>query len=631
MWACLLWPVSATSQSPAPEADKLAPVKSSVTVVGKLEVETPANLTLLGAPELERIPGVNLDDRLRMVPGFSLFRRSSSLVANPTTQGVSLRGIGSSGASRTLVLWDGIPVNDPFGGWVYWTRFSPEHMDRVELMRGASTSVFGDRAMGGAIALFSRPADRARVHGGWESGNRGQHLLNAGFAQPFRKFALSANLRGFTTDGYYIVPQRLRGRADTKASVQFLSPDARFDYFGDRHRLYLKADLLVEDRDNGTVLQRNSTGLGTVSAHYASGVVNHISISGFHTRQEYHQSFSTIAAGRNSETLTSRQTVPSEASGGALLFRQEIGKSNLLAGVDAIRVEGLSIDSLVPTGKRIGGGVQFQRGFFGQFHGSAGPVQLFGGLRQHFTGQGSRFLSPSGGLTIGRRFVRGRVSGYRSFRAPTLNELFREFRAGNAVTQPNAALRPESLSGVEAGLDLVGETRRLGFTLFRNSISDIITNVTLSSTPALIVRQRRNATAALSRGAEIDFRQRWRWFHAEASYLYADSRFQTRERLPQIPRHQGSAQLSFVREGTLAAFGMRSFAAQFEDDRNLFLLPGYAALQFSLRQRVGRGVSALFSMENALNRTFLVGFSPTPLTGAPRLWRLGLRWDGAIR
>jgi Outer membrane receptor for ferrienterochelin and colicins len=80
--------------------------------------------------------GVNLDDRLRSVPGFSLFRRSSSLVANPTTQGVSLRGLGSSGASRTLVLWDGVPVNDPFGGWVYWTLMAPEQLERVEISRG---------------------------------------------------------------------------------------------------------------------------------------------------------------------------------------------------------------------------------------------------------------------------------------------------------------------------------------------------------------------------------------------------------------------------------------------------------------------------------------------------------------
>src|SRR5205814_2367322 len=106
--------------------------------------ESPASITVLDEKQLGEIPGINLDDRLRQVPGFSLFRRSSSVVANPTTQGVSLRGIGSSGASRTLVLWDGIPINDPFGGWVYWTRIDPSYIDRVEIDRGASTSVFGD-------------------------------------------------------------------------------------------------------------------------------------------------------------------------------------------------------------------------------------------------------------------------------------------------------------------------------------------------------------------------------------------------------------------------------------------------------------------------------------------------------
>ena len=118
-------------------------------------------MTTLDSTALQQSPGTNLDDRLRDVPGFSLFRRSSSLAANPTTQGISLRGIGSSGASRTLVLWDGIPANDPFGGWVYWTQFVPDEIARAEISRGAATSIFGDRAMSGAIGIFSRqPADK---------------------------------------------------------------------------------------------------------------------------------------------------------------------------------------------------------------------------------------------------------------------------------------------------------------------------------------------------------------------------------------------------------------------------------------------------------------------------------------
>src|SRR6185436_1817974 len=81
----------------------------------------PASIKVLDRADIRQSPGVVADDVLRQVPTFSLFRRSSSLTAQPTTQGVSLRGIGPSGVSRTLVLLDGIPFNDPFGGWVYWT------------------------------------------------------------------------------------------------------------------------------------------------------------------------------------------------------------------------------------------------------------------------------------------------------------------------------------------------------------------------------------------------------------------------------------------------------------------------------------------------------------------------------
>lgn len=619
---CPLLP--AQSDPPRPE-----PVRSSVTIVGNIETETPASITVVAKPELARIPGVNIDDRLRLVPGFSLFRRSSSLVANPTTQGVSLRGIGSTGASRSLVLWDGIPINDPFGGWVYWTRFSPDQIDRVEIVRGASTSVFGDRAMGGAISLFAPSAEKLRLWTAYEGGNFAQNLLSGGVALPFRnRYAVSTNLRAFQTDGFYIVPRRFRGRVDTDAGVRFIAPDVRFDIFGDTHRFFLKGDLLAEDRDNGTVLQRNSTSLGTVAAHYSGGRVNNISLLGYHTRQEYRQSFSTIVADRTSERLTSRQTVPSEAVGGALLFRRQTGRANFLAGADVVRVNGFSNEQLIPTGFRTGGGSQLQHGVFGQVNAPLGPAVFFAGLRHHFTGQDSRFLSPSAGITATKGIFRFRASGYRSFRAPTLNELFREFRAGTAVTQPNANLRPEALTGIEAGVDIVGETTRLGFTAFRNSMDDLITNVTLSSTPQQIIRQRRNAAAARSSGFEAELRKRFRGIVAEASYLYAESRFRTRERLPQVPKHQGSAQFSYARKGTIVAAGMRSFGLQFEDDLNRLIMPGYAVFHFTLRQSLWRGVSATANVENAFNREYVVGISP-PIqnTGAPRLWRLGLRWE----
>ena len=100
--------------------------------------ETASSVVALGRNDLDVTAAATLDDRLRQVPGFSLFRRAGSRSANPTTQGVSLRGVGASGASRALVLADGIPLNDPFGGWIYWGRVPSESISQVEDLRGPS-------------------------------------------------------------------------------------------------------------------------------------------------------------------------------------------------------------------------------------------------------------------------------------------------------------------------------------------------------------------------------------------------------------------------------------------------------------------------------------------------------------
>lgn len=625
------FPILVFSASVRAQDQPLEPVRTSITVVEKISTETPANVTTLEQNQLEEIPGVNLDDRLRDVPGFSLFRRSSSLVSHPTTQGVSLRGIGSSGASRTLLLWDGVPANDPFGGWIYWTRFAPDDIDRIEMSRGASTSVFGDLAMGGVISLWSREPERRHLHASYEGGNDNSHDVSAGYSDLWPHSAFSADTRAFSTDGYFIVPANLRGTADQPANVRFVTGGVRLDWFSRSNRIFTRADVLAEERHNGTVLQHNSTGLGSIAMHYSHEAAHDgFSLLGFHTREQFHSTFSAVSASRNFERLTSTQTVPAEGVGADALWRHDGGHWHALAGADVYRVEGFSTDRLVPSGRRVGGGVSLQHGIFGEGNLTAGPATFFGGLRHQFTIGDRQFVSPSGGVAVGHGKLRARGSVYRSFRAPTLNELFRQFRVGNIVTLANSALKPETLFGAEAGFDLIGESSRLRVTAYRNSISDLIANVTLRFTPTLITRQRQNSASALNRGLEFDGEHRWRDFRGRLAYLFVDSRLVTGLRIPQIPRHQGSGELQYQRGRTLASAGLRSFSSQFDDDRNQFLLPGFATVECYVSQRLVKNFAAIVEFENLLNRQFLAGLTPTPIIGAPRLWRAGLRWDGRL-
>ena len=534
----------------------------------------------------------------------------------------------ASGASRTLVLLDSVPINDPFGGWVYWTRLTPEDLDHIEISRGAATSVFGDLAMGGAISIFPHEPARSHLWGGYEGGNENTQDIWAGYGTLWDHWALSVSARGLTTDGYYVVPTYTRGAVDRKANVRFATGNTRLDWIGNGQKLFLELNVLAEERGNGTYLTNNSSGLGTLSAHYLKQWnKDGLSLIGFHSREQFHAAFSAVTNNRNTEKLSYLQTVPSQSAGGSALWNHSGGWWSGLVGGDVNKVQGTSTDHLLPTGLRIGGGNELQHGEFLQGDAHFNDWKFFLGARHQFTGQGHQFFSPSAGLTYGKKQWRLRGSVYRAFRAPTLNERYREFRVGNTDTLPNASLQPETLFGAEAGADWTGESSSIRVTAFRNQLDHVITNVTLSSTAALITRQRQNAASALGRGVEATAQKRWRGFHGQISYMYVESRFDTGLLLPQVPKHQGSAELSWSHRGTMASLSMRTYSSQFDDDKNQFLLPGFATMGLVVQQRLRPHLSADLALENVLDRLYYTGYTPNPTIGSPRLARVGLRWS----
>lgn len=629
-------PAPSTNSNPSDNNSQNPPVKplqTTVTVNGSLSNDTPASLTVLDSQQLQVTPGIELDDRLRQVPGFSLFRRTSSVVANPTTQGVSLRAVGSSGASRTLVLWDAIPINDPFGGWVYWDRFDPNYIDQIEILEGATTSVFGDRAMSGTISLFSSPIEHAQVIADVIGGNEGTIDASGGFSDTWGPWGLSVHSREFTTDGYYIVNPPVRGAVDTKANVRFATGDIFLDYLGAADRLSIHVDVLAEERQNGTELTRNSTGLGTLGANWTHSWTNdQVSFLGFHTQGRFNSTYSSVSADRNHETLTSTQNVPEYDVGGAAYWRHHGRNWNTILGTDIDDIHGTSHDYSLSTLRMTpSGGTLLERGVFAQGDYHIKFLSFFAGIREQATGlHGETFTSPNGGIAAGLGHFRLHTSAYHSYRAPTLNELYRPFRVGNAQTLANSNLVPEGLLGVEAGVDWTLESTRISATLFRNDLNNLIDNATLSTTPTLILRQRENFPAALSRGFEAKFTQRWHKWTLDGGYMFVDARLSTGQRIPQVPKSQGTGQLSYATGSTLFSFGVRAFGLQFDDDLNQYLLPGYAALNATVEQHITTRLMAIGSVQNLLDRTYLVALTPNPNVGQPRLWQVGLRWSGKV-
>jgi outer membrane receptor protein involved in Fe transport len=633
--------------------------------------DSPVDLAVITGEELQRSPASALDDALRQIPAFSLFRRGSSLVSHPTTQGVSLRGVGASGASRTLVLLDGIPLNDAFGNWVYWDVIPQLEIESVEVAPSGLSSLYGSSAMAGVIDITTRRPGSKTAALQASAGARGTADAQAFASHALGPVAASVGGNLFTTDGYVLVGEGERGPVDVAAGSRHRSFNWRAEYSpAEGLTFYQAGRVFEEDRRNGTPLQTNSTSerflAAGVRAATAGGSLWQANLFG--RRDHFESTFSTVAPDRTSESLGLAQAVAYRDVGARLSWARRLGSSQQLsAGGEAHRIgaddaEHVFVAPAVNVRDRQIPARQLSAGVYLQDVVSLGPraVLTLAARADHwrsydasqtetvnatgatttirFADGSNTTLTPRAGLLVhldARFALRGAVYG--GFRAPSLNELYRPFRVGNVLTQANPGLGPERLRGGEFGLNhFASASVSWRATAFWDEVRDPIANVTVSSTPGLITRRRENLGRSRVRGLDLDLD--WQpspEVRLQASYLLSDARVvefaAARElegnRLPQVPRNRASLRLDFLRPRLLnVSLRARYESTRFDDDQNRLPLAGLFVVDAVLERRVAGSWSAFLSAENVFDRRYAVQATPVGLLGGPILVTAGLRF-----
>jgi outer membrane receptor protein involved in Fe transport len=650
------------------------PFTETITVTGtrteqKLG-EVPVHVSVLTRDDLARSAALTLDDRLKQIPSFSLFRRTSSLVSHPTTQGVSLRGIGASGVSRTLVMLDGVPHNDQFGNWVYWSKIPLLQIETIEIAEGGLSNLYGSSAMAGVINVVTRKPERKTAAFTGQGGRRGTGALD--FFGSHESGPVAAAIGGsvFRTGGYNLVRQAERGPVDTEAASNHGTFNWRLDYSPTPTiMLFHNGRFFDEQRDNGTPLQENSTretylGAG-LRAHTSDG--SDWQANFFSHMQTFRSSFSAIAANRATETLTLLQDVPSTDIGVNAQWVRRLASAHLIAiGADTRWIKANNNEDVFsPTGAnvrdRLIAGNQLYAGVFLQdFMTPTSRLVLVLGAKidhwrnfaasqteivnatqattlTHFRDTSETTVTPRAGVTF--HLTDGfslRGAFYQGFRAPTLNELYRPFRVGNVQTNANDHLGPERLTGGEVGFNYA-VTRNLFWraTGFWNRLKDSISNVTISVTPTLITRQRQNLGRARVRGIEsdIEYRINPQWKIA-GRYLFDEATIEDfpaeptieGNLIPQVPKHRASVGLDYANPTwfNLSLHG-RLESARFDDDLNQFKLGSFAVADLTLSRALGKRWEVFFSAENLFDRRYAVQATPVELLGTPIIVSAGVR------
>ena len=662
---CLLLAAPVAAQSSAASRD----IVVTATRSNRLLADIPASVSVVTSTEIEGTPARTIDDVLRRIPSVDLPIASTN-EQHPTDTIASMRGL--SGI-RSLVLLDGVPINDPFFGYVQWSEVPLDTVDRVEVVRGGGAPLWGNYAMGGVINILTKPINRTEFDGEAAGGSRGAYRVDGHAALAGNGFGVGLDGGVSHSDGYVEQVESARGAITVPTSFTAhtvaLSGNANL-----APNLSARARVSTYDNDQNFLTRLNTNNqrtwryTGTLSWKPNDGGSVELTAFGDKERFVTNNPGTPDGAGPNdAEYVQNSHHSRARDWGGSLIWTQSFTGlvRSLSAGADYHAIHGRDDARIFDeTGAflrtDVGAGDQRFLGAFAQADlRPLDRLQMLLSLRyQDFLSYDGVDDTPGGLGRVPRRHssdvdprlsiryqlpagfaLRGAV--YRAFRAPTLDNLYRSASVPGYVLYSNAALKPETLEGAEAGFDFDRGPIRFQATAYASRISDFLTYHYLdpATLPAGFDIGARliNAGRARSRGVEAELT--WRpgpSLEATLAYTYADS-IVTRNpedpasvgvQQPGIPRHRGSAGIDWTGPyGIKISPRVRYLSSTNGDPDNLYRTDAHFIADLAASVPVRRGLEMFVQIENLFNRRYIGtndGFT-APLYGKPFTAMAGVR------
>ena len=609
-----------------------------IVVTGEGLDETPAtpayDQQVIDREQLVSVPSGRIEDALASVAGFQQFRRSDSRSANASAQGATLRALGGNATSRALVLLDGVPMSDPFFGYIPFSAIAPERLSQIRVTRGGGSGPFGAGALAGTIEMESAGIDQLDGFAGQALVNdRGETELSGSAGARLGSGFLVASGRWDRGKGFYTTPEADRVPLSARAAFDGWSAQIRgvapvsdeielqvrgLAYRDERTLRFKGADSSIEGQDASLrLVGRGEWEFDALAYLQARNFTNVV-----------------VSSTRFVPVLDQRNT-PATGLGGKLELRPPVGDAHVLrVGMDFRRAEGELFETAISafsgniTARRNAGGTNTDLGLFVEDDWSLGRLVLTLGARldrwtirdgfyterdasgellstDSFADRAGWDASFRGGVLYrANDVVALRAAAYSGLRLPTLNELYRPFVVFPVVTQANAALENERLEGFEAGIELTPNPGlALSLTAFDNRVKNAVANVTIAEN----LRQRRNIDAIQSRGLEASVSATLGAFSLDASAVWTDAEAKGSgfaaaldgNRPSQTPRFTGGATLSWTpADDWLLSATVRHVGAQFEDDLESNVLPAATTLDAFVRVPMTPSIAFVLRGEN---------------------------------
>jgi len=650
-----------------PAASVTEIVVVSATRVERSVADVPLSVTVVGPEQIERLPARTTDDLIRTIPGVNMPPGTSTYYF-PTTQTFSMRG---TGARRALVLEDGVPATDPFSGAIEWNKIPLVRLERVEVVRGGGASVFGSQALGGLVNFVTRRAESDGFEADAGLGSYDSRHADFDASRMLTsELGIGADGAWFQTDGFQHESARDRGAVDIPMAARHANGRLHADWRDGDASAGVSASASNEYLSLGTPLSNQNRQIEDLAARADfPALAGKLAASAYfqHEHVAYDNSAFFAGQGRNAEFRANHHEEPIQSLGGSLLWSREgTGLLPFLAaGVDLQSIRGDDrADNFTPAGavtqRLVAGGQQAFTGLFVEASYVPGPsVEFLASARWDFwrNFDGHQTARPGDSVRIASRTddrfdprlsarvavapgLALRAAAYRSFRAPTLRELYYQTLAKTQQTLSNPDLGPEESWGGEIGADFTRGAWSAAATAFASRIEKIIGQVEVATGPPRVLESF-NVGDARAEGIEasLDWKPSALWA-LQATYAYTESkvvgsaldRALVGKWIAGVPRNAaGFSALWHDAAGRSATLRARSYSRQYVDASNRLALDPAAIFDVEASHPLWGGASLSVSCNNLFDRRYIADLSSGRRIGDPRVFLFALRWSVGSR
>ncbi|MDB6157914.1 MAG: ligand-gated channel protein [Gammaproteobacteria bacterium] len=454
-------------------ADSVESVIVAATRLPTPEWEIASSVTVITAEDIAARQERSLPDILKDVPGLNIVR-----TGGPGGQTVVfMRGTNSN---HTKVLVDGIDVSDPSNSTASFdfSQFLTQDIERVEVLRGPQSGLYGSDAIGGVINVITKSGQGpAQFQASAEGGSFETFNQTAGVRGSVEQFHYNANVEHFHSGATPVTPLDLLAPGETRNDDYYdnltaatkLGYDVVQNFDVGLVARYTNSHLRVTGDDFSTfptfpAAQQTRT---STSEYYSRATAHLVSFDGF-----LDQTLGVAYTRKRTSTLEPASAQEGLATGertkidwqGALKFTQA---HTLVLGAEHARDE---ISEPISASNQIDSGYaelqsQLIRGLYSAINARYDKNDRFGGKVTYRVAPA--YVIPGTGTKL-------KASVGSGFKAPTLSELFQSYPAFFFIANPN--LRPETSTGYDVGVEqaLVGETLRVGVTYYYNRVRKLI-------------------------------------------------------------------------------------------------------------------------------------------------------------